>query len=223
MGPSGRASTGMTSGSAFASSSVRPPSRDVPRRGEPLQRAATFVVSPITANERCAARADVADRRDPRVHPDAELRPVIRARASADPVPEVIRMAADANGDRPGRAGTAAPLQDRVAGEALDECAFAIDDERNHRAPVGVQLSITSSPTCRRIRPRRSETSAPSRRRAVVVAEAVPALDRAGWTFGGGPAGRPRADAAHGLAISPDGRTIAYVTSDPTVGFCGRV
>lgn len=26
---------------------------------------------------------------------------------------------------------------------------------------------------------------------------------------------------AHGLAISPDGRTIAYVTSDKTVGFCG--
>ena len=28
-------------------------------------------------------------------------------------------------------------------------------------------------------------------------------------------------DDAHGLAISPDGRTIAYVTADPTVGFCG--
>ena len=28
-------------------------------------------------------------------------------------------------------------------------------------------------------------------------------------------------DDAHGLAISPDGRTIAYVTSDTTVGFCG--
>jgi Tol biopolymer transport system component len=28
-------------------------------------------------------------------------------------------------------------------------------------------------------------------------------------------------DDAHGLAISPDGRTIAYVTTDTSVGFCG--